>query len=223
MIRAFRIFLFLFMLSCAFGTAEAQSLRMLRKKMPVCVGPKKNEKGLTAGFRMGDPYGLTLKYYFPKYVAIEVVGGSSFAGLNARYLRDWFQLDSINDPRSGIYLAYTSHEVNSIYALQGRIMFTHPVHKTKYPNLSYYLGAGLQYMFLDVTYYYTYEVPPDLFTVERLDQSFENLGPEYIIGTEYDFKDMRLSTFAEVNLFAQDISKPFHLRLMGGMGVRWRL
>ncbi|MFA0961683.1 hypothetical protein AB9P05_07740 [Roseivirga sp. BDSF3-8] len=221
--RVLRIFLFLIFLVGLGFHSEAQSLRQLRKKMPVCVGPKKNEKGLTAGFRMGDPYGLTLKYFFPKYVAIEVVGGSSFAGLNARYLRDWFQLDSINDPRSGIYLAYTSHDVNSIYALQGRIMFTHPVHKTRFPNLSYYIGAGVQYMKLDVSYFYTYEVPPDRFTIERLDHTFQNFGPEYMVGTEYDFKGMRLSTFAEINMFAQDMKEPFKLRLMGGMGVRWRL
>jgi hypothetical protein len=223
MIRAIKIFLLMVFLAGAFSQAEAQSMRHLRKKMPVCVGPKKNTKGLTAGFKMGDPYGLTLKYYFPKYVTIEVVGGSSFAGLNAKYLRNWFLLDSLNDPRNGVFLQYTSHEVNSIYALQSRIMFTHPVHKTKFPELSYYIGAGLQYMVLDVTYYYTYEVPPDMFTVKSQDQTFHNIGPEYILGTEYDFKGMRLSTFAEINLFAQDRLKPFDLRLMGGMGVRWRL
>lgn len=221
--RTIKIFLLLAGLMAVCSHAEAQSLRQLRKKMPVCVGPKKNDKGLTAGFRIGDPYGLTVKYYFPKYVALEVVGGSSFAGLNAKYLRNWFVLDSLNDPRNGVFLQYTSHEVNTVYALQARIMFTHPVHKIKYPELSYYIGAGVQYMMLDVTYYYTYEVPPDMFTVKRLDQTFHNIGPEYIIGTEYDFKAMRLSTFAEINLFAQDRFKPFDLRLMGGMGVRWRL
>ena len=166
------------------------------------------------GVKIGDPTGLSVKFYRPS-AAIEVVAGRPyyFSGhyRNDGYYRDWFYKDKKHK-----YYRYHYYEASSPVALQVHFLKSKATKAAK--ELKWYLGAGPQFRTYRVNYYYYDD--HNLYRHDRYTNI--DLGLDGVFGLEYTFSDMPLSIFADVNLFLELVDE-VNLGLQGGIGVRYNL
>jgi hypothetical protein len=183
-----------------------------RINCPVTVPKDGTIHGL--GIRIGDPYGITYKAYFPKNLAFEVIGGSSFHGLYSNFIQGQFLLfPSIAENE------YLRHQTNFIYSLQVRALYQRDI-SPEYPRMQYYVGLGGQYRLLDIDY--TYRIPdaePGR-SFATSNQRVATLGPELIIGLEYGWNFAPVTTFAEINFLGEFVTDRIRPRTLGGLGTR---
>lgn len=161
------------------------------------------------GLRLGDPLGFTYKNYMPGAKAVEVNLGSSFGYAN-------YYSSIFNDVSRYDDFVYISHSVNYSFALQGRLLF-HNLFPEDIEGLEWYYGFGAQAIFTGVDYQYrrnTGEIRRDNYTDLAI-------GPDGILGIEYNIPEVPLSAFLDVNLFMELVNNPFRFRFMGGLGVRY--
>lgn len=219
-----RLFIILVFLSLPFVVPEATAQVDKRKKSrnfitgnkrincPVTIPKDGTIHGL--GVRIGDPYGITYKAYFPKDLAFEVIAGSSFYGLYSNFIRNQFGLFSEIAANE-----YLRHQTNFIYSIQMRALFQRDI-SPDYPRLQYYVGLGGQYRLIDADY--TFRVPdaePGR-SFQTTNRRIATLGPEAIVGLEYGWNFAPLTTFAEVNLLGEFVLDQFRFRSLGGLGAR---
>lgn len=164
------------------------------------------------GLRVGDPLGVTWKVYLPERAAVEVNFGTTSRNWHSSYYRDTFNgLDRYDGFR------YSSHDVRYTLALQGRYLLHHSFPANVEGRLDWYWGVGGQLRLSKVDYtYFTQEMVLNSDTKNNLD-----LGPEGILGAEYELQDYPIVTFGEVSLLGEIVDKPFRFRLFAALGVRY--
>ncbi len=164
------------------------------------------------GLRIGDPLGFSYKMYGNNRNALEFTVGSTSRNRHGAYYEDKF--DAINDFDD---FRYADHDVEYTFAAQGRYL----VH-TAFPanvegRLDWYwgLGAHLRLSSLDYSYF---NESSQLLSDTRT--NFD-LGPEGILGVEYELQDYPIVGFGEVSLLAELVDQPLKLRIFGAVGVRY--
>ncbi|KXK31538.1 MAG: hypothetical protein UZ12_BCD005000269 [Bacteroidetes bacterium OLB12] len=108
------------------------------------------------GFKMGDPFALTYKFYPNKNWAFAVDGGKAASGLYNRYYRNAFETylpDSLTDTES---IQYLSHKANSDWFLEAKFLYQWNAEKIS-KGLQLYAGLGWQWRNTRLTYDYLYE------------------------------------------------------------------
>ena len=162
------------------------------------------------GLRIGDPFGLTYKYYMPRATAFEINFGSTSSGFYSDYYQAIF--DDISQFEE---FQYAGHQVNYALDLQGRLLF-HNDFPEDIDGLEWYYGFGAQMRLSGIKYRY---ITSEGTTSENYTDI--GLGPDGIIGAEYIIPDVPLTAFIDVNLFVELINNPFRFQFQGGIGIRY--
>jgi len=168
------------------------------------------------GLRLGEPLSITYKTFLDDNISLEGMIGS--AGSNsAMYYRTAFDRNRPT-PTS----VYNGHSTYNGFSLNVRSAYHEDItaeFDITEGTLVAYGGLGIQLRSIRVDYLYSTLGTP----VSALAETRTNidLGPEAFVGSEYYFQDLPISVFAEVGLFMELIDRAGHLKLQGGIGVRY--
>ncbi len=170
------------------------------------------------GLRVGDPLGLTYKYYLPRKMAMEVNLGTAPRSWYSAYFKD-----SFDDRKKYDDFRYVSHSVKSTFALQGRYLWHYAFPANVEGRLDWYWGLGAQMRLVGVEYSYfdNEDIINELTIIRELKRTDFDIGPEGIIGVEYELQDFPIVTFGEASLLTELADKPFRFRVFAALGVRY--
>jgi hypothetical protein len=190
---------------------------------------RKTYKGLKAqfphhgfGFKLGDPFALTYKFYVTEDFSFAADFGSTASGLYNRYFRQKFDeyVESDTFSTSDASINYISHKVNS--DLVGEVKFLyHFDTEALSPGFQVYVGAGWEWKNTNISYSYLYtnavtESEPGQFQRKRL-----TMGPQLIVGLEYGYLEIPVSAFMELEYYRDVQVDPGSYRFEGGVGLRY--
>ena len=164
------------------------------------------------GLRIGDPVGITYKSYFNNNAAIELILGSTSANRHGNYYKTSF---NNRDKFNG--LAYIDHQVDYTLAFQGRVLWHEAFPANVEGRLDWYWGLGGHLRLSNVDYVYS---DPNGIILGESETNFD-LGPEGILGAEYELLDYPIVTFAEVSMMGELVDNPFRFRFFGALGIRY--
>lgn len=179
------------------------------------------------GFKFGDPFALTYKFYSNKNLAFAIDFGKASSGLYNRYLREKFPLyvsqsDTLSDNSS---LSYSSHQIQSDLIWEFKVLYHFKAEKIS-PGLQAYVGAGWEWKNTRLKYGYFYNrTTPNggelinqfrVFPTQRF-----TMGPQLVAGIEYAYFQIPLSAFMEIEYFTDIQADPGWQRFEGGVGLRY--
>ncbi|MFW6223222.1 MAG: hypothetical protein ACOC3T_06390, partial [Bacteroidota bacterium] len=98
------------------------------------------------GLRLGDPFGLSYKYYMQGDKAFEANLGSTFPGFYSGYFSNTF-----NDVEGYGRATYLGHTVNFSVAANARLL-AHQDFPEDVDGLQWYYGVGVQIRLIGVDY-----------------------------------------------------------------------
>lgn len=176
------------------------------------------------GFKLGDPFALTYKFYATKNFAFAVDLGKPASSLYNRYFREKFDQYIIRDTfsTSESYILPITHRVKT--DIVGDVKFLYHVDVTKIsPGLQMYAGAGWQWKRTQLEYDYTYSLGGfnSLDTFGRFERTRVTMGPQIVAGIEYSYFHFPISAFMELEYFTDIQVDPGWSRLEGGVGLRY--
>jgi hypothetical protein len=178
------------------------------------------------GFKMGDPFALTYKFYPNKHLSFALDGGTSASGLYNSYYRghfgDYAQLDTLStDPNTQTksQVTYLSHKVTSDWFVEVKALYQWPAEKIS-KGLQLYGGIGWQWRDTSITYDYNFEG----YGKNKFGKIFEDrltYGLTTIIGFEYSYFSLPISAFIEMESYFDLNLDPGYQRYQGGVGLRY--
>jgi len=203
------------------GSGQGQSFNS-GKNRKTYKGIRSNFPHHGIGFKLGDPFALTYKFYVTEDFSFAVDFGSAASSLYNRYFREKFDEYAKSDTfkTSDASLKYISHKINS--DLTGEVKFLyHFDAKVLSPGIQVYVGGGWEWKDTNISYVYKYtnsgiESNPGQFQRRRL-----TMGPQLIIGLEYGSFDIPVSAFTELEYYRDVQIDPGSYRLEGGVGLRY--
>lgn len=173
------------------------------------------------GFKVGDPFAITYKFYANQHFSIALDFGSASSGLYSEHHRENFgQYNDADTLTSSQNINYVSHKVNSEWVLEGKVLYQSDASFIT-DGLQWYIGAGWQYRQLDIEYEYLLEISFLENEIGRFDVNKTTMGPTAAIGIEYAYFELPISAFMEVELYYDLVENPGWLRLQGGVGLRY--
>jgi hypothetical protein len=175
------------------------------------------------GFKLGDPFALTYKYYANKKFAIVADFGKASSGLYNRYFADKFyeELERKKFSNGEDSIEYYTHKVKSDFIGEAKILYHINVEKIS-PGLQFYVGAGWEWKRTNIQYDYTYmESLAGDKKFGRLDRSRFTMGPQAVMGIEYAYFKIPISAFMELEYFTDVQADPGWTRFEGGVGLRY--
>lgn len=177
------------------------------------------------GFKLGDPFALTYKYYPNKRFSIALDAGKSASGLYNRYFREKFNMYAAEEPvpSADYTLLYLTHRVKS--DLIGEVKVLYHVDAAQISEgLQGYAGVGWEWRQTRLKYDYQY-VQANGTPMEDPFGSFERnrgtMGPQVVLGIEYAYFKIPISAFMEVEYFTDVRVDPGWQRFQGGAGLRY--
>jgi hypothetical protein len=182
------------------------------------------------GFKVGDPFALTYKFYPTKHWSFAVDGGKAASGLYNSYYRGLFNglvhadtLSTNKATNEKSTLTYLTHKALDDWFLETKFLYQWDAEKIS-KGLMVYAGLGWQWRSTKLQYDYNYQQAPigvgetsfGRFTVNRF-----TYGPVVIGGFEYSYFSLPISAFIEVELFTDALVDPGYQRFQGGVGLRY--
>lgn len=176
------------------------------------------------GFKVGDPFAFTYKFYATKNFAIVLDAGKPASALYNKYYREKFYSYIVTDTfsTSDASLTPITHKVKSDLILEAKLLYQVDVTKIS-PGLQLYVGAGFEWKRTRLQYDYTYNSGGfrDLDEFGRFERSIFTMGPQAVMGIEYSYFSIPVSAFMELEYFADILADPGWRRLEGGVGLRY--
>lgn len=178
------------------------------------------------GFKLGDPFALTYKFYPNKRISFAVDFGKAASGLYNRYFREKFNFYVMADtfPSSESSLTYLTHRVKSDLIGEFKALY-HVDAKKISDGLQAYVGVGWEWKRTQLKYDYVYNQGNNDPLMEDRFGSFDRnrvtMGPEFVIGIEYAYFQIPISAFMEVEYFTDVQADPGWRRFEGGVGLRY--
>ncbi len=175
------------------------------------------------GFKLGDPFALTYKFYANKNFAFAADAGKAASGLYNKYYRDAFVTylpDTLNKDQSIQYLA---HKALSDWFLEAKFLYQWDADKIS-KGLQLYAGFGWQWRNTKLQYDYNFNDRSLNFDQGKFGKFTENrftYGPVVLVGFEYSYFSLPVSAFIEVELFTDALIDPGYHRFQGGVGLRY--
>lgn len=173
------------------------------------------------GFKLGDSFGLTYKFYFTERFSVVADVGKTSSGLYNRYYREKFQDYIQTDTLQEGSITYLTHRVKSDWVGELKLLWHLDVRKIS-PGLKVYVGVGPEIKTTHLEYQYLYEnningqTESNSFTRRRI-----TFGPQATLGIEYAYFQIPISAFMELELY-NDISMDLGWRRFeGGVGLRY--
>ena len=180
------------------------------------------------GFKLGDPFALTYKLYPSKNWSFAIDAGKVSSGLYSDYYRGLFRsyarmdtlsTDPVTSQKSTIN--YITHKVESDWLMEAKLLYQWDAEKIS-KGLQLYAGLGWQSRSTTLRYDYTYHnatTGSDEFG--HFTKSRFTYGPVVILGFEYSYFSLPISSFIEVEMFTDDMADPGYHRFQGGVGLRY--
>jgi hypothetical protein len=192
--------------------------------IPFKYSAPKTNKGLSAGLRLGDPTGITVKKHMADR-ALEISLGRvyHFSGRSwyDNRFHDWYD-DRKFDYDEWNYLGYRA---GAPLAMQVHYLFNKNISsigKERVSGLHWYYGFGGQLRFQRYYYDYRYKDNGSDWNYVRDQKVMDyDLGADGVIGIEHKFNKAPVSVFTDATLFMEIIDNPFLFWLQGGLGVRY--
>jgi hypothetical protein len=176
------------------------------------------------GFKVGDPFAFTYKFYASKSFSIVIDAGKPASALYNKYYREKFYSYIVTDTFSTTDASLTpiTHKVKSDLILEAKMLYQVDVTKIS-PGLQLYVGGGFEWKRTRLQYDYTYNSGDfrDLDEFGRFERSIFTMGPQLIGGIEYSYFSIPVSAFMELEYFADILADPGYRRLEGGVGLRY--
>jgi hypothetical protein len=172
------------------------------------------------GFKLGDPFAVTYKYYPNKHWGVVVDFGKSASGLYSRYysqmFADYTNPDTIDVGES---VSYYSHKVKSDWVGELKLLYHINAEKVS-SGLQAYAGLGWEARSLSITY--DYQVKNGIENqISRLDRNRFTQGINVTIGIEYSYFKLPISAFMELEYYIDVMKDPGWRKLQGGAGLRY--
>lgn len=177
------------------------------------------------GFKLGDPFAVTYKFYPNKRLSFAFDVGKAASGLYNRYFREKFNMYVREDtlPSSESSLVYLTHRVKSDLIGEVKVLY-HIDGKRISDGLQAYAGVGWEWKRTQLVYDYQYiqgasqqqEDPFGSFERNRV-----TMGPQFVLGIEYAYFSIPISAFMEVEYFTDVQADPGWQRFEGGVGLRY--
>lgn len=175
------------------------------------------------GFKLGDPFALTYKFYANKNFAFAADFGKAASGLYSSYYRNAFKSylpDTLNKNQS---IQYLTHKVLSDLFLETKFLYQWDANKIS-KGLQFYAGLGWQWRNTSIQYDYNFDdvsknVNDGKFG--KFTQTRFTYGPVMLVGFEYSYFSLPLSAFIEIELYTDALIDPGYHRFQGGVGLRY--
>jgi hypothetical protein len=170
------------------------------------------------GFKLGDPFALTYKYFPNQRFSFGVDVGKASSGLYNRYFRQKFEeyraiaLDTISDNSS---LSYSFHRLKRDFVFEAKVLYHIKGDKIS-PGLQVYFGGGWELKKSNIQYDFFYN---DEF--RNIERKRFTMGPQIVAGIEYAYFQLPISAFMEVEFFSDIQADPGWQRFEGGVGLRY--
>ncbi|WP_186756083.1 hypothetical protein [Echinicola salinicaeni] len=168
------------------------------------------------GLRLGEPLSITYKTFIEEKISLEAMIGRGSSNSSSYYRRVFDN----NKPAPGSF--YVNHSSGGGLSLNGRVAYHEDVTSEfdiTEGKLLAYGGAGLQLRSMSVEYAY-YETP-DASILRYENRNNVDFGPEVFGGGEYYLEELPITVFAEIGLMMEIVDRPGHIKLQGGLGVRY--
>ena len=178
------------------------------------------------GFKFGDPFAITYKFYPNKKISFAVDIGKAASGLYNRYFREKFSAYVASDtfPSTESTLVYLTHRVKSDVIGEVKVLY-HLDAKRISEGLQIYVGAGWEWKSTRLQYDYQYSQDAnDPQSSDPFGSFYRNrvtMGPQLVMGIEYAYFQIPISAFMEVEYFADIQADPGWRRFEGGVGLRY--
>ncbi len=179
------------------------------------------------GFKLGDPFALTYKYYASKHLSFVLDFGKPSTGLYNRYFRQKFE-QSINETLDTIsgngVVTYSFHRATMDLVADAKLIYAIDASQIS-PGLQLYFGVGWEFKRTELKYEYFYNADPVAGEFNNEFQSVNQLrstmGPELVFGLEYFTSKMPFAAFMEMEYFTDLQADHGWSRLQGGVGIRY--
>lgn len=178
------------------------------------------------GFKMGDPFALTYKFYPNKHLSFALDGGTSASGLYNSYYRGLFggyaRFDTLTtDPNTQTksQVTYIAHKVTSDWFFEAKVLYQWPAEKIS-KGLQLYAGLGWQWRDTSITYDYSYSGYNDSRLGKTVQERF-TYGLTTVVGFEYSYFSLPISAFIEMESYFDMNIDPAYQRYQGGVGLRY--
>jgi hypothetical protein len=194
------------------------AIRIPKSKMGgIC--PTFDESGypyVGIGFKLGDPFAATAKFYFNKKIALVADFGRTASSLYSQYYTDLFDEYF---PDQGDTISYFAHEAKTDWVGELKFLYHFDARKLS-PGLRFYVGAGWEARDLVLQYQYEITEPaePDFVTSQR---KRTTQGVQAIVGIEYANFSLPISAFMELEYYYDLVKDPGWTKLQGGVGLRY--
>lgn len=168
------------------------------------------------GFKVGDPFAVTYKYYANRHFAIAADFGRSASGLYSSYYKDVFY--EFYDPTAAEYL---SHKVKADWVGEIKVLYQMSIEKIS-PGLQLYAGGGWEIRNLKIEYdYFADDGDPPLQTNFKATHDRLTQGIQAVIGIEYSYFKLPISAFMEMEYYYDIVKDPGYRKVQGGAGLRY--
>lgn len=206
--------------SASFRVPKVNSMKA-RIMCPIFVESRYPYQGI--GFKLGDPFALTYKFYANKHFSFAADMGKAASGLYNRYYRDAFvgyMPDSLKKDQSITYLA---HKALKDWFLETKFLYQWDAEKVS-KGLQLYAGLGWQWRNTKLEYDYNFNdrsQNTDDGKFGKFTESRFTYGPVVVLGFEYSYFSLPISSFIEIEMFTDALIDPGYQRFQGGVGLRY--
>jgi hypothetical protein len=172
------------------------------------------------GFKLGDPFALTYKFYMNKYFSLVADVGKASSGLYSRYYHDKFNEYVMSDTLSeGADFSYVTSKIKSDWMGELKLLYSFDAKRIS-KGLQIYGGIGIQAKTTQLQYTYLYSYSSTI-SPGQFDRRRVTMGQTTILGIEYSYFNLPISAFMEVELFTDIMKDPGWQRFQGGAGLRY--
>ncbi|HEY8936053.1 MAG TPA: hypothetical protein VIM65_12565 [Cyclobacteriaceae bacterium] len=169
------------------------------------------------GFKLGDPFALTYKFYASKHFSFVLDAGKASSGLYSRYYREQFDSYVNRDTLSnGAFISYITSRVKSDWMAEFKILYAIDAKKIS-PGLQIYGGLGVQGKSTKLEYTYQYAASD----IGKFSRDRSTLGQTTVVGIEYNYFHLPVTAFMEMEMFTDIQRDPGLMRYQGGVGLRY--
>jgi hypothetical protein len=176
------------------------------------------------GFKLGDPFAITYKYYGSSKFSVAVDVGRPASSLYSRYYGGKFDEYVVRDTfsTSEAFIVPITHKVISDIMVDAKVLYSVDVEKIS-TGLQVYVGVGWEWKRTNLQYDYTYSLGQfnSVDTFGRFKRSRVTMGPQVAVGIEYSYFSIPISAFMELEYFTDIQADPGWTRLEGGVGLRY--
>lgn len=175
------------------------------------------------GFKLGDPFAVTYKFYANKHFSFAADAGKAASGLYNRYYRNAFVTylpDTLNEDQTIQYLA---HKAVTDWFIEAKFLYQWDAEKIS-KGLQLYAGMGWQWRNTKLTYDYNFNdrsLNQDDGKFGKFSETRFTYGPTMVLGFEYSYFSLPVSAFIEIELFTDALLDPGYQRFQGGVGLRY--